>query len=230
MMNKTIFLALTAIVLPLTACTIKDNGTQRPTEVAQVGQVTVMNPFDELDLDGGMNVVYQPGDSCTVRVDAATAVVDQLAIYVTDRTLHLGTKSPYVDLSATGPVTVYVTSPSLEEFELAGAGNFTAAQPLNATDVHIELTGSGNIDIAQLTCNDLDIEVTGSGNITLGMVKAIEVDTEITGSGNVTYKNVTAQRGESQISGSGTISLSGHIDNHIQQVTGSGVVDTKGLK
>ena len=219
MMNKTIFLALTAIVLPLTACTIKDNGTQRPTEVAQVGQVTVMNPFDELDLDGAMNVVYQPGDSCTVRVDAATAVVDQLAIYVTDRTLHLGTKSPHVDLSATGPVTIYVTSPSLEEFELAGAGNFTAAQPLNATDFHIELTG-----------NDLDIEVTGSGNITLGMVKAIEVDTEITGSGNVTYKNVTAQRGESQISGSGTISLSGHIDNHIQQVTGSGVVDTKGLK
>lgn len=222
-------------MLTLAACTPNGNGNQNATQngntTVQANQTTATNPFDEVSLDGAVNVVYQPGDSFTYRVEGQSAALGQLAIYVADHTLHIGNKNAQAsDMAVNDSVTVYVTSPSLEEFELAGAGNFTAAQPLNATDFHIELAGAGNINIAQLTCNDLDVEVTGTGNITLGMVKAIEVDTEITGSGNVTYSNITAQRGESQISGSGTISLSGHIDNHIQQVTGSGVVDTKGLK
>lgn len=219
-----------AMLTTLGSCVMNSTTANRSTEVQQVNRATAMNPFDEVDLAGGMNVVLEQGTTYSVRVESPATAFEHVVIYVADHTLHIGNKHLQSGSLPADSVTVYVTTPSLNEIELSGAGNITSAQPLNATDMHIELTGSGNIDIATLTCTDLDVELVGSGNITIGTLHASDIDTGITGSGNVAYKNISARRAESEISGSGTITLSGHVDIHHEEISGNGTIDTKGLK
>ena len=230
MMKKTAQLALMALLMTLGSCVMNGTIANHPTEVSQVNQTTAMSPFDEIDLAGGMNVVLEQGTTYSARVETSAAAFEHVVIYVANHTLHIGNKRTQTGSLPADSVTVYVTTPSLNEIELSGAGNITSTQPLNATNMHIELTGSGNIDIASLTCTELDVELTGSGNITIGTLHASDVDTSITGSGNVTFKNITALRAESEISGSGFITLSGHVDSHREDISGTGAVNTQGLK
>lgn len=230
MMKKIVFLAMMAMLMASGSCVMNSSTANRPTEVPRANQTTTMSPFDEVDLAGAMNVVLEQGTTYAVRVESPATAFEHVVIYVADHTLHIGNKRLQSGSAMTDSVTVYVTTPSLSEIELSGAGNITATQPLKVTDMHIELAGAGNIDITTLTCTNLDAELAGSGNINVGTLQARDVDTEISGSGNVTYKNINAGRARSEISGSGNITLSGHIDDHRSEISGSGEIDTMGLK
>ena len=232
-MNRMKSLSLLALtVMLVSSCVHIRIGDHHETEVKAIDQVTTMNSFNEIGVAGSMSVYYEQDSAYTVRVEAPQDAFDKLIIYVKDQELHIGTKSG-VQIGVTShlnKVKVYVTAPTLTDIALAGTGTFTATEALNFNDLDVDLAGSGHISISKLTCDELDVEVAGSGDATFQQVSARKVNTEVAGSGKVIYSALQAENANSEIAGSGKIMLSGSVQKHHETVSGSGHIDTSGLK
>ena len=232
-MNRMKSLSLLALtVMLVSSCVHISMGDNHETEVTAIDQVTSMNTFDKIGISGAMSVYFEQDSACTVRVEAPEESFDKLVIYVKDKELHIGIKDGvYIGINTyLDRVKVYVTAPTLTDIDLAGSGSFSATKALTLGDLGIDLAGSGHINISQLACNDLDVAVAGSGNITFQQVTARRVNTEEAGSGKVTYNNLQAEQANSEIAGSGKIILSGSVKQHDETISGSGDINTSGLK
>lgn len=235
-------LALVVMCLSLVACVNvgsgqeKNENSPRPenkTQVNQVNQVIPLELFDKIEVSGAMQVTYEPGESSTVKVDAPDDVFNRLVILVDRGHLRIGTKrtslvsSMLVDF---GKAKIHVTCRTLKSIGVNGSGTFQCERPFTADNLSLELTGSGTIHLADLTCNQIDTDLTGSGSVTFGTIHAKHIESDVTGSGSVTYGNAQANYALSKVTGSGSVSLTGTVQKHDEQVTGSGSVDTSGLK
>lgn len=227
-MKRTKLLSLSMLTIMLVcSCVHIRTGIKHETEVKTVKQLTKINPFDEVEIAGPMSVIFEQNGTYTVRVETSPETFDKLVIYVQNKQLHIDTKD---NVSIDDEVKVYITSPSLAGIDLAGSGTFDAPQPLAVRELDLDLAGSGDIHVKQLTCSELSIDLAGSGNMNFEQVEAQRVETDIAGSGNVKFSNLQADRAESSISGSGNIVMSGSVRHHVENISGSGQVDTSGLK
>lgn len=252
-MKKNFMTALvTLMAISMTSClsigySNKDN---TPTQVPQINQVTTMSPFTEVDIAGAFKIIYEQSDEYSVRIDAPEQAVKEMTVYVKDQELRIrqSVSKPTVSFK---DVKIHITSPIIKDIELAGSGVFTASNRINSTDdIDIDVAGSGNVLLADVTCKDADLDIAGSGNIEIGHLAATVVNADIAGSGNinlgilactkfdidvagsgdVTCNNITADRVHTDIAGSGNVTLKGSIKTHTQEIAGSGKVNIDTLK
>ena len=260
-MKKFFLMSLVALVaMTMTSCLhIKLDGkdwsmgnykNDTPTQVHQVGEVTEMTPFDHLKTVGPFNVIYQHGEGHTVRVDGTAEQLEKMTIYVKDSQLTIDVSVSNLKGNTFDHMRVFVTSPGIKDIAVTGSGTVTTPDALSTADLNLNVTGSGDITIAQLKSKDLNIKVTGSGDVTTGPIEAGNVQNtvtgsgdidiaaltcndlsnHITGSGDIRVSNINAGHVYSKISGSGDIKLQGTANTHEEKVTGSGDIDIKGLK
>ena len=264
-MKKVLVMSLIAlVVMTMSSCMrvkLGENGwslinkyghhNDTPTQVHQVNQETQMQPFDGVDVSGPFNVILEQGQASTVRVDGTTDQLANMTIYVEGGNLVIDMKEDMVDSGKFFKgMRIFVSSPSVKSIEIAGSGTVTAPNALAVADLGLEIAGSGDITLAQLTCKDLSMEIAGSGDITLGTVQANEasgeiagsgdievaglicknVKNQIAGSGDITLNNLQVGHVKSEIAGSGNVILRGKADSHDEEIVGSGKVDVSGLK
>ena len=202
-----------------------------PTQVHQVNEVTQMEAFDEIDVAGPFNVILEQGQATTVRVDGTVDQLGNMTIYVKDGDLVIDMKEDMVDASKFfDGLRVFVSSPMVKSIEVDGSGSLTAPKALAVNDMNLEVSGSGGITLAQLTCKGLDIEVAGSGNVMTGLVQADAVKNSIAGSGDVRLNNLNVDHVSTSIAGSGDVILRGTVGSHSEEIAGSGRVDVSGIK
>lgn len=262
-MTKTIFykmknvirLALVAMVgMMMTSCMSVNLGNwgdfdETPSQVSEISKVTAMQPFDKVDMANAFRVIYDQGDTHSVRVEASEQAFKEMTVYVKDGDLRIrkAVKKSTADFSK---VKVYVTSPDIKGIEIAGSGVFAASNRVNVSgDLDMEIAGSGNIMLADVTCKDADMEIAGSGNIEIGSLAAkdakaeiagsgdvklgtlacTKLDIEIAGSGDVICDNITADDVHTEIAGSGDVTLKGTVKHHTEEIAGSGKVNITGL-
>lgn len=123
-------------------------------------------------------------------------------------------------------VTVRISMPQLTELDLAGSGQVLAGSGFKAEALELLVTGSGNIEFADLQCKSLSAVVTGSGNIKV-KGKAPKVSLEITGSGDIDLEQFEATGAEVEITGSGS-AVVWATEKLETNITGSGSVRYKG--
>ncbi len=199
-----------------------------PTQVHQVGEETAMDPFDVVNVAGPFNVIFEQGEAPTVRVEGTTEQLGKMTIYVKDGELYIDQRKNESGNVFKG-LQVFVTSPSIKGIDLAGSGKVTAPKALTSNDMKLELAGSGNITLAQLTCKDLVIEVAGSGEVTTGPIQANKVTNEIAGSGDINLTGLTCKDIHNEIAGSGDIVLNNvNVENVKSEIAGSGDVILRG--
>ena len=122
--------------------------------------------------------------------------------------------------SAGDRLTITVTAPAVTSFDvvrssdltirdydqprlnliLSGSGDVTASGSARA--VQIDVSGSGDVDLAALTTVDADVQVSGSGDVRVGPTGKASVD--ISGSGDVDLTRRAAEVSR-KLSGSGDI-------------------------
>lgn len=252
-MNKIMLMSLVAlVVMTMTSCNVRigDKGfgfdnheNNTPTQVHQVDQPTSMNRFDEVGVAGPFNVIYNQGEGYTVLVKGTTEQLSKMTIYVEGNSLVIDQRRDEPSGTFDG-LQVFVTAPVVDCLSIAGSGKLTAPKALDFNDLRLEVAGSGDITLGQLTCKDLGNEIAGSGDITLGIVQANkvtneiagsgdidiagltckDVNNEIAGSGNITLNNLNVENVKSEIAGSGDIILRGKVANHNEDIAGSGKV------
>ncbi len=90
----------------------------------------------------------------------------------------------------------------------------------------VSLTGSGNLDVSNISADQTKVELSGSGNITMaGTAKSLQAT--LTGSGNITCSDLPVQSATARLSGSGniTVNASQSLD---ASITGSGNIKYRG--
>ena len=209
--------------------------------------------FNKVTLFASCNVHYKQGDTCSVRVVGDKQLVKNLITQVINNELQIRMK-PYkgdlMRLLNKTELNVYVTSPDLLAVKVAGSGDFEATGTVDTDTMRIALTGSGDMDFANLICDRVEATLRGSGDVELKNVQADYTNLNLLGSGDMKVNLKNARNADASLTGSGDlkvgfdncgivnckllgsgdIELKGRIRQLNQNSTGSGDIETSGLK
>jgi Putative auto-transporter adhesin, head GIN domain len=173
--------------------------------------------FSRLDLTGSNNVTITVGRPQSVVVHADGNLIDHVTTDVVAGTLVIGDTG---SLTASGPMSVEVSMPSLTALSLSGSGQISVTG-ISAPQLTVTVSGSGLVSAAG-TVTRLDVTIGGSGRARLSQLTARDVHAVINGSGLIQVTATTSL--DAAVPGSGTIIYGGNPPQVTTSVTGSGTV------
>ncbi len=181
--------------------------------------------FSVLSSLGPDNIVFEQGDTFSVRAEGDEEVVERLRYKLSDGNLKIGRVKERGLGWESGTATVFVSAPSLEAAKLAGSGNMEVDK-MSGDSAKVSIGGSGNVKVKKLKTASLKGSIAGSGNLNISG-QADQTNISIAGSGNVKGKKLKADTISVKIAGSGDVVLSsdGTVD---AKIAGSGNVRVHG--
>jgi hypothetical protein len=168
----------------------------------QTEEDRVVATFNELEIDGAMDVVITQDSSHIIRVEAPTNLMEFIKTEVSDSELKIWEASNHI--VHTRNVKIYISQTLLDRIVVNGSGD-VEAENIISSDFVLELNGSGDIELDIVT-NDIEVDLRGSGDIDL-IGSASNLTVELNGSGNVDARNLPTLVGNAEVDGSGNISL-----------------------
>lgn len=125
---------------------------------------------------------------------------------------------------------VKVGSPDITRLTMHGSGSLICSSDIEADDLRLSLSGSGDLITNDIKCSSLESSVTGSGDIELKHVDAADVSVSVGGSGDWSSAFIKADNLSVSLAGSGDIEIARvDIDNTLDaSVAGSGDIDISG--
>lgn len=191
-----------------------------------VTQHRSISNFSGIDLRMNADVIFTQSPNYSVEVRAQQNVLDVLGTEKRGNKLVIKLEND-VRLRRHEPVTLYVSGPHLSSLRVSGSGNIKTPSLIDADNLEIDISGSGDVQMADLVAPSLEANISGSGNIKVGTGVVPEEKLRISGSGDIDLANVQAQRVNTTTSGSGNIRVHAlHELNVI--ISGSGNVYYKG--
>ena len=162
--------------------------------------------FTEISLVGSAHAVVKQGRPQSVVVEASKEDLADFETEVKSGQLRLGYRQKpdkgMFNYQSHGPVTVYVTVPSLTALRVGGSGRLELNGPLEADALVLAVSGSGDLLVPQLRAGRLETNVSGSGDVTVGgTCPGNEI--RISGSGKVRAHDLKTETSRARISGSG---------------------------
>ena len=184
---------------------------------AAATQTRTVATFTSLDLAGSNHVTITVGRPQSVVVHADSTLINHVTTEVVAGTLVIGDTGSF---TASGPMSVDVSVPSLTALSISGSGQISATG-ISTPQLTVTISGSGQLSAAG-TATRLDVTINGSGQARLSQLTARDVNAVISGSGLI---QVTATASlDASVPGSGTIVYSGNPPQVTTSVTGSGAV------
>lgn len=181
-----------------------------------------LNEYDRVEVNGDFEVQIDIDNDSKASVEADENLLDLTITHVSGRTLIIETRNGACIRPVT-PVEINITTPGLKEVTLNGSG-LVYCYGSESDEFAINLSGSGKIDMGNLTAAAIDIDLEGSGNIN-AEVTAQNIAAGLEGSGEIKLSGTTVNE-DLKIIGSGNIRAS-HLQADISTayISGSGVVD-----
>ena len=174
--------------------------------------------FTGLVLAGGNNVTVRVGGERSVVVRGDDNLLGRITTQVVDGHLVVGQTPGNVETNS--PTGVEVSVPSLDDLRLTGSGvlSVTGIETENMT---VTLSGSGIVR-ASGTATQLDVDLPGSGEAELKELVARDVNAIMSGSGLLL---ITATESlDASVPGNGAIIYSGDPADVATNITGNGAV------
>jgi hypothetical protein len=173
----------------------------------------------------GADVFLKQANSFKVTVEGQKNILDLLKTDVKNGVLKITFEKGY-SMQYREPVKIYVEAPSFESLGMSGSGNVISDNTLSGDKLDIDISGSGDFNLASIQFKTVDFGVSGSGDVKIGG-SADEIKFEISGSGNIKANDLKTQKAICRISGSGD------IDCNVKQVleayvSGSGDIKYSG--
>ena len=193
---------------------------------AVITQSRGINNFAGIDLRISGDVYFKQDSVYKVEISAQQNILDVTETFVSDNRLVIRFKNN-VRVKSHDPIRVVVSGPSFTSLRISGSGNITGIGPLKPASMELDISGSGNIGLAELNSGFLDADISGSGDVNVGTGAATEEKLRISGSGSIDLSGVTATTVNTRTSGSGDVRVivSKQLDVNI---SGSGSVYYKG--
>jgi hypothetical protein len=184
-----------------------------------------------LSMDAVVNL--QIAQEYSLQVRAQENLMPYIETVVSGDRLDIRIKNNYI-LGKHEPITVTITAPNVNDFDVNGSGDILVSRPLTATNLGITISGSGWISIDSISVTNLESMISGSGNINITTGTASRSDHTISGSGMIEAGGVVSDKVYANISGSGNIYC--HAEAYLNAIIsgsgniyylGSPVIDTQ---
>ena len=171
------------------------------------------------------DVYLKQASSFKVTVEGQKNILDLLKTEVKNGVMKITFEKGY-SMQYREPIKVYVEAPSFESLGMSGSGKVISENTLSGDKLDIDISGSGDFNLATIQFKTVDFGVSGSGDVKIGG-SADEIKFEISGSGNIKASNLKTQKAICRVSGSGD------IDCNVKQaleayVSGSGDIKYSG--
>lgn len=165
-------------------------------------ETRTVGPFTEVSLGGSARVMLKQGSPQSMVVEASPEALAEFETVVKDQKLRLGNRNSMGSYKDHGPVTVYITAPSLTALRVGGSGKLEVEGALKADAMKLDVSGSGKLQVPQLTASSLESSLSGSGDLVVGG-SCTRQQIRISGSGQVKAHSLKSETCEARISGSG---------------------------
>ncbi|MGE0089472.1 MAG: head GIN domain-containing protein [Bacteroidales bacterium] len=167
------------------------------------------------------------GDKNEVIIEADSDVLEKITTEVKGDALVIEFEKWY-NQNNRGKVNIYITMKSIEKITLTGSGNILNKTKINSYDLELVLTGSGSINMNDLTTQNVKSIISGSGEIAIkSNTKGKLLDAVITGSGTIDASLLSFATADLTITGSGSISAD-VFEKLDAFITGSGKIKYTG--
>ncbi len=176
--------------------------------------------FDKIGIAGSFDVQLNKGNEGEISIQADENLMEYIITEVKDGQLKIKPKKGY-QLKSTKTIQITVSFNDIEEVSLAGSGDVSTSDAINASDLKLNLAGSGDMNLKVSTKN-LICKIAGSGNISLNGITD-EFSCSIAGSGNLNGYDLKATVASAKIAGSGNIKVNAVSEIHAK-IAGSGNV------
>jgi len=133
-------------------------------------------------------------------------VLDVIETPVEESELIIKIKDNYV-LGAHEPITIFISAPQVSGINISGSGNFFVDKTWIGSELNMNISGSGYMNVADVISRNIISTISGSGNMKVNAGMSDFAFMTITGSGNIDFLNVQADTVFCDISGSGDISI-----------------------
>jgi hypothetical protein len=143
----------------------------------------------------------RPSTAERLTVEAEPHVLQKLENTLQQDTLTLSSKGSF----STHSLRYVLEIPKLRALTVCGSGD-TQVGSYQGDKFDLELQGSGNATVKDITFEHLTLHISGSGNIGISG-HGQSLIAEISGSGNIRAESLTVTRAEASIAGSGDISV-----------------------
>ena len=167
-----------------------------------------LDSFHNIVVKGSAEVIFTQGNEQQVLITADENLLPIITTDVSNSTQTIDAKECY---SASQQLKVEVTIPRLALFRVEGSGSLTnlpssSNEKLTLNDLHIQIEGSGKVNLLDALIDNLKVEIEGSGEVAVtGGGESIAVN--ISGSGDITADEFLVKEATATISGSGKIFL-----------------------
>ena len=120
-------------------------------------------------------------------------------------------------------VNVYVTVKDIEGLSVSGSGDLIGQGKITSSDLDLNVSGSGLLQLEADVSGDLEADVSGSGEIVLkGSCR--NYDSDVSGSGRIDLDVAISEKASFGVSGSGKIQAAGTANEVKTNISGSGKV------
>ena len=180
--------------------------------------------FSKIRTGGSWDVILRKGDRPEVKLEAKNLDLDRVITEVDNGTLNIHLeKGNYRNVD----LTVYVTFVDLGQIHSGGSGNFKTMSDLIAEDLEVNLSGSGDAFFTSLETDELHLTMSGSGNVEVKEGTVGKIRVEQSGSGNFKAIGLETEEAEISKSGSGNVALTVNQALSVRS-SGSGNVEYQG--
>ena len=212
-MRLRILLALLAVAMSVTACSVTTGSGQISSESRQV------SGFTKVELSGNGELTIEQTGTESLTISAAENLLPRVSSEVSGDTLVLELKT-FANIFPTKPIKYALTVKDLTGLEVSGSGSVNVSK-LATTTLSSKISGSGMIS-ANGTADDQDLDISGSGRYQGQQLIGKRVKVAISGSGSADVHATEVL--DINMSGSGTLTYTGNPPQVTQEISGSGKV------
>lgn len=198
---------------------IKGNG-----KVTKITRTT--GDYDAIKCAGFMDFELIPGKEGNITIEGEENLLEYIVTDIENGALVVKVEKG-VNLKTSWKKGIIITIPieDIENISLAGSGDIWNKDTIDAEELKVNLSGSGDINLKVKT-NSLSSTITGSGDIKI-VGDTNNLETKVTGSGDFHGFELNADNTEAYVTGSGDLKVTSNKMLKAR-VTGSGDIRYQG--
>lgn len=223
---KNLWLVILAITLLFSQCSTPKHDTLLSIKGNEIlnEEIRKISGYESIILKGSFDVILTDNPQKEIRIQGEENIIPLVQTKLNGKTLEL-----YFDSKKSiqyKKLVVYVPAQGVNNLELMGSGDIKNEGVLKSQTFDINLIGSGDIDLNNLTTEKTVVSLKGSGDVFLqGNSEILTANLE--GSGDISAYEFIANEVNAVVKGSGDVEVYTK-KSFVGQVDGSGDIKVKG--
>lgn len=197
---------------------------------AQTKDIRTVSTFTKISFRVPGKLVLRQGSPQKVELEGDRETLSKVETEVTGDKLVIGNEDKWNwGWDKDTRIMVYITVKDITAISVSGSGDLITEGKVNTTQLDLNVSGSGSLQIEANVSGEMEADVSGSGKIDV-KGSCENLNSDISGSGKVIASLTTSNQLEVGISGSGKFEGSGTAKEIKTTISGSGKVYASNLE